>query len=286
MRIDGAMLQPEFFYPPPVVDPRILAYGLRGFRGFGDAASILAQQTSDQTNPFLTPAYYATVAAQNNNECAVDPSSPACAVWQQIQAPTIAQTNENAAQLDIADWCSQNAFNVSQFGTAPDTANCNGSQPKAAVVAQVTAQGAQAPSWETTTSPTLSAAQAAAIMKCPGAPASWSGAGCPPGITPVPASSSVAAANAPPAGPPAAAAPAGTPGVTQQAVSAAANSAPVNATGSNAGSTSSSSSTSSSGFTMPAWLTEESVAGIQNWVWIAAGAAALFIVPKMIGRRG
>lgn len=279
MRIDRAMLAEA--YPPPY--PFRLDFGLRGFLGFGDASNILSEQVSDQTNPFLTPAYYATVAAQNNNECAVNPGSPACAVWQTIQAPTIAQTNENATQLDLANWCEQNQFNVSQFGTAPDTVNCNGSQPKASVVAQAQAQGALAPSWETTTSPTLTAAQAAQIMKCPGAPASWSGAGCPPGITPVPASTSIAAANAPAAGP---AAPAGS-GVTQAAVTAAANSAPINATGTPTPTPTPSGTTS--GFTLPTWLTDTAIDGIPNWALIAGiatGVAALFIVPRMMGRRG
>jgi hypothetical protein len=135
--------------PPLILFPRAGMGGFRGFgRGLADAASILAEQSSDQTNPFLTPAYYATVAAQNNNECAVDPSSSACAVWQDIQAPTIAQTNLNATQLDLKNWCEQNAFDVQQFGDAPDTASCSGSTPLPSVVAAAAAQGVKAPAYQ------------------------------------------------------------------------------------------------------------------------------------------
>jgi hypothetical protein len=147
---------------------------LRRYRrkhGFGDAASILAEQSSDQTNPFLTPAYYAEVAKENNDECAVDPSSSACQVWTTIQAPTIAQTNQNATQLDLANWCEQNVFNNQQFGTPLDTASCSGSQPLPSVVAAANTQGAKAPSWQASTSPNLTPAQAANIptntVACP-----------------------------------------------------------------------------------------------------------------------
>jgi hypothetical protein len=260
MNIDAAILHG---YPPQY--PFLRFWGLG--RGVGDATSILSEQVSDQTNPFLTPAYYATVAADNNNECDVDPSSPACAVWQQIQAPTIEQTNENATELDLANYCEQNAFNVSQFGDAADTTSCSGSQPVASVVAQAAAQATQAPSWQSTT---------------PANPAATKPASTPAPPTPVAVPAAVI------------------PTITQAQISAAATSPPVPAGAvavapvtpvtppSAAASSSTSTSTSSTGFDLTSienWFTETSIDGIPNWALVAAGVAALFILPRLMGGR-
>lgn len=124
------------------------ARGFRGFRGFGDAASIVAGETAAQTNPFLTPAYYAAAGSQLNNECEVDPGAPDCTVWQAVQAPTIAQETANSTVLTLQNYCEQNVFNNSQFGDPLDTASCNGSTPIASYVTAAQAAAAQAPAWQ------------------------------------------------------------------------------------------------------------------------------------------
>jgi hypothetical protein len=49
--------------------------------------------------------------------------------------------------------------------------------------------------------------------------------------------------------------------------------------------TTASTSITGSGFVMPAFLTEESIGGIQNWVLLAGGIAALLILPGLLGGR-
>lgn len=40
-----------------------------------------------------------------------------------------------------------------------------------------------------------------------------------------------------------------------------------------------------SGFQLPAWFTESSIAGIQNWMLVAGGLLAVMILPGLMGRR-
>jgi hypothetical protein len=59
----------------------------------------------------------------------------------------------------------------------------------------------------------------------------------------------------------------------------------MNAPVTGASSSTSTAVTASSGFEVPAWLTETSIDGIQNWALLAAGLAALLILPSFLGGR-
>jgi hypothetical protein len=52
-----------------------------------------------------------------------------------------------------------------------------------------------------------------------------------------------------------------------------------------ANSSESSNTSTTSGFAVPAFLTDESISGVQNWVLIAGGLVALLLLPSMFGGR-
>lgn len=130
---------------PVVLFPRSrVPKGFRGFGRLGDAASILANEQAYSTNPYLTsPAYLAAQAAALQGECANTPNSPACQVATLTGDVNTGYNPVADTQLNLQNWCEQNVFNANQFGTALDTANCNGSQPKAALMTQAQTIGAQ-----------------------------------------------------------------------------------------------------------------------------------------------
>jgi hypothetical protein len=129
----------------PLVVPKVLFLRSRvprGFRGFGDAASILAQEQAFSTNPYLTsPAFLAGQAKALQNECAVDPSSPACIVAQTTGDISQGYNPTVDATLNLNNYCQQNVFNNQTFGDPLDTASCSGVTPKAALVAQAATIG-------------------------------------------------------------------------------------------------------------------------------------------------
>lgn len=74
-----------------------------------------------------------------------------------------------------------------------------------------------------------------------------------------------------------------TPATTTPVTTPATTTTPV-ASAPAAGSGGSTGATSDDGFALPAWLTEDSIAGIQNWILLAGGLVALMILPSMLSR--
>ncbi len=82
-------------------------------------------------------------------ECAAAPNSPACQVA--LVTGDIATGGGTRADvaLNAANYCEQNQANASIFGLPVDTGNCNGADPNATLVNQMTQQGQPQPSTNT-----------------------------------------------------------------------------------------------------------------------------------------
>lgn len=95
-----------------------------GIRGMGDAASILADEASYQTGYLASPAFLASQAAALQNECAVSPNSPACQIATITNDVNVGYNPLADTMVNLSDYCSQNLFNNNMFATPLDTATC------------------------------------------------------------------------------------------------------------------------------------------------------------------
>lgn len=112
--------------------------------GLGTAADVLAQGQAFANSPFTqNPNFAASQAAALQNECNVDPYSPACQVAIQTNDINTGYNPIADTQLNLISYCKQNQQNAAVFGTPVDP-QCPGGAPTQAILnqaAQITRGG-------------------------------------------------------------------------------------------------------------------------------------------------
>lgn len=117
-----------------------------GFRGMGDASTILSNEQFWSTNPYLTsPAFLASQAASLQKDCAAAPNDPACQIATVTGDLTKGYNPVADTTLNLSDYCSQNLFNNGMFATPLDTAACSGGKPVQSLLTQAATIAAASP---------------------------------------------------------------------------------------------------------------------------------------------
>jgi hypothetical protein len=222
---------------------------MRALMGLGDASTILGQESSDTSGYQDSPAFLESQATALQAECAAAPNGPACLDAQATGDITSGYNPVADTDVDLNDYCQQNVANNAVFNTPLDTSTCAGSAPLASVVAQAAAIPSSN-GWIGLTPAQIASVPAPVVTPTPNGSAVT-----PTGVTPVVAVAAVV--------PPAASTSASGLSITPSASTV---------------------TTSTSTFALPAWLTEDSYAGIQNWIWIAGGLVALMVLPSLLKR--
>jgi hypothetical protein len=155
----GTKIMPVTAYGRPTPNYTRRPAPLTGLRGLGqntalDIANEVAAQPGGSTalvpstNSYLnSPAFLASQQASEQAECNWDPTSPGCEVSQATGELQTGGPTEAGIAFTAAQYCEQQAFNVTQFGYAPDTVNCvnGGTTPTAAGVTATESQYAISP---------------------------------------------------------------------------------------------------------------------------------------------
>lgn len=121
----------------PVAMQRFVQHRMRSrLNGLGQsAADVIANAQAQAQSPFVTPAMLANQALVVQNECAVDPYSPACAAATATgDINTGGSPGADAAYI-LGQYCKQNLFNAQNFSDVAD-GGCAGGVPTPALIAQ------------------------------------------------------------------------------------------------------------------------------------------------------
>jgi hypothetical protein len=127
--------------------PRVLRVPRLVRRGMGDntaldlATNVAAAggtsllQSSDPY--FNSPAFLASQQASEEAECNFDPTSPGCEVSEVTGELATGGPTAAGVAFTAGQYCEQDQFNSTYFGSAPDTVNCNGSTPLSGAITGV-----------------------------------------------------------------------------------------------------------------------------------------------------
>lgn len=127
--------------------PRVLRVPRLVRRGMGDntaldlATNVAAAGGTSlllSSDPYLnSPAFLASQQASEQAECNFDPTSPGCEVSEVTGELATGGPTAAGVAFTAGQYCEQDEFNSTYFGSAPDTANCNGSTPLAGAITGV-----------------------------------------------------------------------------------------------------------------------------------------------------
>lgn len=116
-------------------------------RGMGDNTALdLATQVAaaggtsllESSDPYLnSPAFLASQQASEQAECNFDPTSPGCVVAEDTGELATGGPTAAGVAFTAGQYCEQDEFNSTYFGSAPDTINCNGSTPLTGAITAV-----------------------------------------------------------------------------------------------------------------------------------------------------